>query len=95
MSEELNKLARDMKQADFHNHEVTPDMLMFFGRMEAKLDASLLWMKRQEVETDRLTERVKRLEDAHSRNNGIVAVVAFLATTAAGILSFSLFGGGK
>jgi hypothetical protein len=95
MSDELNRLAEDMKKANEHVHEVTPDLLMFFGRMEAKLDASLLWMKRHEVEADRLTERVKRLEDAHARNMGVVAVVTFVATSIAGILSFTLLGGGQ
>jgi hypothetical protein len=97
MSRELDQVVADMHAADKRiqqtMHEVTPDLLMFFGRMEAKLDASLEWMRRHEVEADRLTDRVKRLEETTSRNTGIAATIAFIVSSAATIISYTLFGG--
>jgi len=61
--------------------EVTPELLMFFGRMEAKLDGALAWAKKHELESEHLEFRVSALERAVARIVG-VAVGASVAVSA-------------
>jgi len=52
-----NKVDRDIAD-NLHahtDHEVTPQLLVFFGRMETKLDHIMAWLDKHEVEADALS----------------------------------------
>jgi hypothetical protein len=76
-------------------HEVTPELLMFFGRMEAKLDTTLEWIRHHEKETEKGEDRLSKLEQLHARYMGLAAGISLAISTAAGILSYTLVGGGQ
>jgi hypothetical protein len=82
-----------------HRHtdrEVTPELLMFFGRMESKLDHIMAWTVKHEAEQEKIEGRISELERAHARNMGIAGGISFVVSTVAAVVSYALtIGGGK
>jgi hypothetical protein len=83
----------DSGPARKHSH-LTPELLMFFGRLEAKMDAFTDWAKEHEEATEKIRDRISALEKENARNIGIAAGISFVVSTIAGILSYTLALGG-
>jgi hypothetical protein len=83
----------DYGSARKHNH-LTPELLMFFGRLEAKMDAFTEWAKEHEEAAEKIRDRISTLERENARNIGIAAGISFVVSTIAGILSYTLALGG-
>jgi len=91
-----NKVDRDIAD-NLHAHtdnEVTPQLLVFFGRMETKLDHIMAWLDKHEVEADALRDRIVELEKINARNIGVAAGISFVVSTIVGVLSYALTLGG-
>jgi hypothetical protein len=74
---------------DYHEHE-GPELWRFLGRMEAKLDNTLEWMKRHQQEDDLIRQRLGTIEKVQARNLGVAAGVSFVVSMAAAIISYTL-----
>jgi len=62
--------------------EMTSELLMFFGRLDAKLDTALQWIRQHEMENDRWNERVQKLERNQAWILGAAAALGAVASLA-------------
>lgn len=76
------------------DRSVTPELLMFFGRMEAKLDGALQWMQKHEIEATKIKDDIEDLKQKHATAVGIAVGVSFVISTIAGVISYTLATGG-
>lgn len=84
--ERLSGISRD--------RTVTPELLMFFGRMEAKLDGALQWMQRHEDSATEWEKRIVLLERSSARMAGIAIGASIVISTLSSFISYSLVAGG-